>query len=93
MSSEQKWEELCVLTVLPAPISARDAHVPRHVSPLTSEQGGACGRAHECIPFEKIFNPDGFKFPSYKNRQGWAVMKCLGTGIWYFATGNIIFFF
>lgn len=47
------------------------------VSPPTSEQGTACGRAHECIQFKKIFNPHGFKFPSCKNRQGWALMRYL----------------
>lgn len=62
MSSEQKGVELCVLTVLPAPISVKDEHVPKHVSPLTSEQGAACGRAHECIPFEKYLIPMGLNF-------------------------------
>lgn len=71
MSSEQKGEELCVLTVLPAPISAKDAHIPRHVSPLTSEQGGANGRAHKCIPFEKYLIPMGSNFHLIKtDRDG-----------------------
>lgn len=41
MSSEQKGEELCVLTVLPAPISVKDAHVPETRVP-TDVRTGSC---------------------------------------------------
>lgn len=59
--------------------------------PTDVRTGRCLWEGSRVYPVRKIFNPDGFKFPSYKDRQGWAVMKCLGTGIWYFVTGNIFF--